>query len=185
MRPKSLLLAVLLAAAIPPCFSQDAQPPIKYSAKVQLIVRAADSIENQLNSFLRCELRSLGDVTVVDGKDGKPDFVISIVAIELGPKGGPVTGFAIAKLITKPERADFLTEPPLSLKGRIEDPLLNLLSVSVSAAERVLDFGLQTDSKDGMQRICQDIIADFDAQMLDWRRALWRDSQRPPVENPK
>ena len=78
-------LAFILFLPTLPCI---AQAPPKYSGTVQLYISGEDdSLKTQVNSFISRELRSLGDITIVDVK---PDFVLQIIVMKI--KG--VNGFS-------------------------------------------------------------------------------------------
>jgi uncharacterized protein involved in exopolysaccharide biosynthesis len=161
---KTVTLVLFLATL--PCI---AQAPPKYSATVQLYISGEDdTLKTQVNSFLSRELRSLGDITIVDVK---PDIVFQVIALRLKSQQGtpPVSGFSIATLITSPETYEFLKV----LKDRIGDVLLDALKTRTGGGSYVLDFRLRSGSLDDVKSICQQIVADFDATILDQQRKLW------------
>jgi hypothetical protein len=70
------------------------------SIKVRVRVSADDSMKRETLSFLTRELRSLGDVEVVDTA---PDYEISVVALETSSRGSTVpTGYAVSAIVTAP-----------------------------------------------------------------------------------
>lgn len=143
-----------MAAVMLPCF---AQTPPKYVAKVQLSVLCEDgSLKSQFTSFLSRELRSLGDVTMVEEK---PDFVISVGVLKVQKVGEITTGFAASSLVTKPLAADIVTGPVL-----------------------VLGHNLDVGATGDIQSKCQGMIADFDTSVLGPDRRLWTFSHKPPAD---
>jgi hypothetical protein len=85
---------LILFVATLPCA---AQSTAKYSAKVQLSISCEDdSLKNQFNSFLSRELRSLGDITIVDAK---PAILVNLIVVKLSTIKGQSSGFSVAILI--------------------------------------------------------------------------------------
>ena len=90
-----------------PCASQTSQ---KYSAKVKVLVTGSDdTLKNQVKSFVGRELRSLGDVSIVDEK---PDSVIALLT-------------EVAIETTDPSRT---AVPCRKRRGRLERPVHTLAS---------------------------------------------------------
>ena len=112
------------------------------------------SLKNQFNSNLNRELRSLGDITIVDTK---PDFVVSVIVIKLTGDRPGLSGFSVATLVTTRE----LT----------------------TGAEYVLDFKLRAGSLDDVKSFSQSIIADFDATTLEPNRKVWNSLHKPPEKS--
>ena len=178
---KKLALILVMALA---CF---AQTPAKYSARVKLMVSAGpgegirrtdtsvandDSLKSQFNSFLGRELRSLGDVTLVDDK---PDFVMAVLVKRVSEGGSVVS---VATLVSASLNASSLTTT-LRLRGRLDDSQSQLLTDYMKTGSRILDFSLQNTNLSDVQSICKQIIVDFDSRQLDPERKLWSQGFRP------
>ena len=130
----------------------------KFSAKVSVSVYGEESIKNSVSSFLIRELRSLGDVEIVDNNHG---WELQVVAIETVNAVGNKTGFVLSTLIIvpfhnkemrelfKPEDQDFGIE---ITSGLIKYPKQHWISLG----------GLKD-----LQDRCKRIIADFDSKCLE------------------
>jgi hypothetical protein len=176
MKSKYLLLAVILSAAIG-CVAQTPQTPSnysrpKYSATVQVDVSCDDEpLKGQIRSFVSRELRSLGDITIVDEA---PDFVLSVIATPAKTQGNIVTGVVIATQFTGTVKIDLT-----SLKGKVSARSIDMLTDVLNGARIVWGFELQTGSMNDVQSLCRIIVADFDTSALEPCRKLWRQSYIP------
>jgi hypothetical protein len=76
----------------------DATQPVSKAnpIRVQVIV---EGISNPMDSKLRIELRKFPDVLLVEKE---PDYIISLVAYQLQPRGGNIVGFAISCIVLSP-----------------------------------------------------------------------------------
>jgi hypothetical protein len=180
-------ILVLFFALSVPGWSQHAQQPAqpptaKYSARVKLSVDVPkdDSLKSQLNSFLGRELRSLGDVTIVDDK---PDFVIDVVVTNV-LVGRSVSVISIATLVSAPLDSDILTDP--HLKGaKIDDAQIEFVKSYLKTGSHILDITLHSGPVSDGQDMCKKIIVDFDSRQLDPERKLWSQcstGRKPVVE---
>jgi len=81
------LICVLLASA-PIHAEQKKEITLKdvFSPKVKLDILGDKSIKGQITSYLSRELRSLGDVTIIDEVSGKgiDEWVLEIIVLEVG-----------------------------------------------------------------------------------------------------
>jgi hypothetical protein len=153
-----------------------AQAPIKYSASVQLLISCEDvSLNTQFGSFLRRELRSLGDITIVDSK---PDYVVNLVALKLTGAGNSISGVSVAVLIVSPQNADFLNV----VKDKLEDWRFERLKQMTDGASYILDFKIRSGSLDDVKSVSEKIIADFDATILEPGRKTWSLTHKPLVK---
>jgi hypothetical protein len=89
---------------------------------------------------------------------------------------GQIFGFSVATLITNPAR-DFLLDP---LRGKVEDWRLTLLQQVIEGSSYVLDFKLRAGSLDHVKPISQQVVADFDAAILEHQRKLRNELSQPP-----
>jgi hypothetical protein len=165
---KKVALILLLTL---PCV---AQTPAKYSTRVKLLVSGGndESLRNQVNSFLGRELRSLGDVAIVNDQ---PDFVIAVL-VNKPIEGGSVV--SVARLVSSPLNADLLT----ALFGSGEkggDSQFQSLKRYITHGSQILDFSLQTGNVSDVQNICKQMIVEFDTRQLDPERQLWNQNVKP------
>jgi hypothetical protein len=178
MKPKCRMFshAALLLVVFLPCFGQR-QPkdsPPKFSATVQLSITCDDALlKSQITSYLSRELRSLGDITIVDER---PDFMIAAIAMTLTPENESDKGFVIAIRTTKPERSEWWTAKWLKdFLGveRVSEAKLGLLKQLHQTDEHNVQFTLVKGSLDGLQRQCKQVIANFDTEVLESEHKLW------------
>jgi hypothetical protein len=129
---------LILFVATLPCA---AQSTAKYSAKVQLSISCEDdSLKNQFNSFLSRELRSLGDITIVDAK---PAILVNLIVVKLSTIKGQSSGFSVAILIMSPQRADFLD----LIKDKLDKDWIKMIELSTEGTSYVLDFKLRPEAR--------------------------------------
>lgn len=168
MKSTLILPTFILSLTTLPCI---AQSPAKYSATVDLVVsgRDSDSLTNQFTSFLGRELRNLGDIRI---EHDKPDYVISLVVMKVTTTGS-VAGFSAAVLITKPQKAEILTDPVFKLKAKLDDWQLGMLSLSMINDVAIMKFGLRIGSMNDVESTCREIVADFDTETLNPQRTFW------------
>lgn len=150
---------------------------LKFNPKVKVDVSANDNINGEIVSYLSRELRSLGDVIVVDEK---PDWTISIVALELTNKGGNNTGVALSILIlSKPHSP--LIEMGINDLYRLKkinkfemDSLQQMINIDFGLVTEYEGHWLRTGSPDNLRDICNGIVADFDSKYLEPTREYFQ-----------
>jgi hypothetical protein len=174
---------VSLYATTQPGLSQTLQSPPKYSATVHLSVSFSkdDTVKSQIRSFLGRELRSLGDVTIVD-EDA--DYAIVAVGLTL-EAAGRTTGFALSATFLKSEKAEWATDKWFHDLFGIEKIELGRLEVARALLRHddlYLDSVLHTGPFSSLQKICQEIIADFDTNILNPARKKWETSHKSAGE---
>jgi hypothetical protein len=163
-RARMKILAFLLFLAIFPC---GAQTPVKYSSTVQLLITCDDdSMKNQFSSFVGRELRALGDITIVDAK---PDIVITSVIVKHTGVTQAINGFSVATLITSPESTGSLD----LIKDKLEPWILLFLKNEMAEGSNILKFDLRIGSLRDLKSISEELVADFDAKILNPRRKFW------------
>ena len=141
----------------------------KFSAKVKVSVTAEGNIKNRVSSYLNRELRALNDVELVETN---PEWEISVIAMELKSVGGTKTGFALSTVIL------------ISYDNRL---LCSFFEAEYKALEYTAAVVKETSSlylrpsqwlnigsTDDLQRICRDVVADFDMKHLEESRKLYR-----------
>ena len=105
-------------------------------------------------------MRSLNDVVVVDDN---PDWLLSILAMEITTKGGYKSGLVLSVVILKP-----LDISPLKMiLWNISDSQSKVLDLYTSIYYyRFDDHWVRVGSLEDLKSICQGIIADFDSKYL-------------------
>jgi len=174
MKLKSFSLAAGLSAVF--LCSVVAQNVYRFPARVRVVVSCEDdSLKNQLSSFLNRELRTVGDATIVDDK---PDLVLRVFAAKMHGGEGMPTGVAVALHISEPYNTEMLTDcsafPDSCLTGKIEDLRLRVIKSSLTPSSRSRGDGIWAVPLDDVRSLCQHMIADFDATVLEPDRKFWK-----------
>jgi hypothetical protein len=83
--------------------------------KVKVTVQADEGIQNSVSSYLNRELRSLGDVDIVDNN---PEWELRVLGGELHSIGGYKSGVVLSTIIITPFRGNFLSSAFKSCIGQ-------------------------------------------------------------------
>ena len=67
--------------------------------RVQVKVSASDNAKNEVTSFLKRELRKIGDIDLVETD---PTMIISVVALAISNRSGVPTGYCLSVVVEKP-----------------------------------------------------------------------------------
>lgn len=161
----------------------------EYTTTVRLEISASEEIENQIYSYFSRELRSLGDVELVEDN---PEWIIHIVALQAKDRTGYIEGVIFSIVIEKVYEIhveDLLSAVKIIFKISDDDwkelkekrqsleELFTLISTDNNVRDNIRDLvshSLQIGSSHNTQNICQEIVADFDAELLKKERDTWR-----------
>lgn len=163
MRRDAILVGwvLLVAAAASPCLAHSA--PFHFRIEVSVSAKSND-VRDRVSSYLDRELRSLGDVALVDDH---PSYEIEVVALKIKNRNGFSAGYALSTVVVQPFYSTFLLALVKSpAKGFVRRATSNLYYQPLQ--------WLNTDSTGHLERICKDIIATFDAQVLEPQRKFMR-----------
>jgi hypothetical protein len=151
-----------------------------------------DGINSQVYSYVTRELRSLGDVEVVEGKDSRSDYTIRTLAVELSNKGGITTGFALSVVVVRNYANSWEVECagiakwckevlesgiPLdkSVSRKMDFYAVFLAGAGKPTTEpaitRVVLHTMLVGPPDGLRSACEQLVAGFDATFLKSDRA--------------
>jgi hypothetical protein len=158
---KLLRIFICLVFVAIPSYSQN-----KYSTKVKLDVVAPDKIKDEVRSYLSRELRSLGDVTIIEDK---PSWSISIIIVPTDTVSGQHLGYAYATLVTQPLHTDYLDK-----YAKCDADSKEMLRGALETGEIIYRFNVQTSATDELQEISKKLIAEFDSRFLDEERKSWQ-----------
>lgn len=111
---------------------------------VKVIIEADKNISSEIESYIKRELRSLGDVKIVEAEE---DCALSIIVIDWQ------TGIAFSFAFLAVLRRDLYPE----IKDTIEKENVYLLG----------NLGLRTGSPEDLRKICEGIVAEFDTEFLE------------------
>ncbi len=179
----ALLIAAFISLAVGN--SEKAEPP-KYSTKVRLSIAANEEIKNEVYSYLSRELRSLGDVKLVEDE---PDWNIQVVAMQIKNKLRYETGVAFSVVIEKrgnvtgklllivPHVFQISSEEWEKLKETKHYTYTGLETAFTKLTYGLTDIRahwLRIGGTEDVQRLCQGIVADFDAEHLKTEREMWQ-----------
>jgi len=181
-----VISALLIVASMPIVTSDSKKVEIpKYECKVRLAISADDEIRNEVYSYLRRELLSLGDVKLVEED---PDWIIQVVAMQIKNKAGYPTGLAFSLVIEK--RVQVVKILLLVVKHIFQIPSeewekleqtkkhTDLEKAFTKVTDNLSDIRghwLRVGDTEDIQRLCQMIVADFDAELLKKDRDTWQE----------
>jgi len=137
----------------------------QFHAKVQVSVSANDNIKGQVESYIKRELRSLQDVTLVD--EGA-DWELSILAMEVSTKGGYKSGVIISVVILSPFNNQIVS-------GMLQEKYKELGTNLTKGLYWYPDHWLRAGPVDQLRSLCVELIADFDSQQLEESRKQHRE----------
>jgi len=145
-------IAVLSLAA----YAADTPNP-RFSAKVKVSVGGEESIKSSVSSYLNRELRSLGDVEIVDDNY---EWAINITALENKIVGGKKSGFTIAAIFIQSFNNQLLRE---LVEPKHQDFVIKM----TSGLSYYPDGWVVIGGPESLQELCKKIIADFDTECLE------------------
>lgn len=157
---KKLIFLVLLALPV------IAQTRPKWSATASLDISATGDLKDRISSVFSRELRALGDVTIVSEK---PDYEISINAMEVSNKSGVKSGWAMSVVVVRHFYLDYLLKDIIA-KEETKAVLKLYLDDSASTVKQGLWSG--GDYSD-LTTSCQGEVAQIDTQLFEKRRQLF------------
>ena len=134
--------------------ASDLDDPKDKLIKVKFSFSADKNIGNRVDSYIKRELRSLGDVAIVE-KYG--DWELDILAMESITKGGNKSGIVVSVAILEKPRGSIWDLIPS--KSKDEDPLRPDIYIT--------DHWLRMGPQEALKSICEKIVADFDSMHLE------------------
>ena len=145
---KLIALTLFIFALSVSVFGQE-----KFSAKVHLYVQTGDRIvQNEMFSYMSRELRSLGDVALVDsGKDGGT-YEVSILITNTSVNSRKV-GYAVSRTVTKYSLCQSTIKQADGSNYIFSYDDLRISEIDVVPT-------------DGLKQLAQEIVAGFDTQLL-------------------
>ena len=171
------ITVVLLALAGSTVFAQEERP--KFSARVQVSVGskegeiAGSTLETDAASYIKRELRSLGDVVI---SDQDPRYYIEVLPMAMTYKSGRPAG-SIAISVVVGERltktlAGRILKRYLKAEGGVfyDDFLLPLVSIEYLARTHRIYSGGRED----LRSLCERLVAAFDSETIEPARVEWQ-----------
>lgn len=169
-----ILVGVILIAARVSLTTGTEQPkePPKFSARVKVSVGGDEEIRNSVTSYIKRELRSLGDVEIVDENE---QWLLSILAMYAKVKpSGKKTGLILSVVVLQKKEPEFFE----FLIGGDDD--LKKKRTAQHLASYYCHFdghSVATWPLDSMKEGCADIVTDFDVKSLEPMRKFYGDLQ--------
>lgn len=162
----SLILFGLVVVITTNVGSAAADNAPKFSKAVSISVNANNTeIKSTIKSYIGRELRTLGDVEIVDQKW---DYELRIIALNLGKKSSDSLGYALSIVVV----------------SRNNEAILRLIQPSVP--ENIMKFysdlpsfetaSLVAGSTEKLKELCEELVTDFDKDVLERDRKFWREN---------
>ncbi|NVM55777.1 MAG: hypothetical protein HWN66_18905 [Candidatus Helarchaeota archaeon] len=167
----TLVVVILIFRLSTDLFSQELP---KFSARVKVDVTADENISSRIESYIKRELRSLQDITIVEDN---ANFRLSVIALELKTISGEKTGgIALSTVILSPVDVSLMVNL-LKVYDVIYPEKIVQAEEMIGTWEpcRFLDFSLQTGSAKDLKRLCEGVVADFDSEFLEIGRKTYQE----------
>ena len=142
----------------------------KISFRVKVKITADYEIENSVKSYLKRELRDLGDIILTDQN---PDWELSFIAIIGKTLSGYKSGIFMSMVALetyKPAAVDHLLTQ-WRINDKIKEDVKRLTIGLYSFSNHVVRIGSEQDIKS----MCSSLIANFDTNNLEPRRKMYRE----------
>lgn len=141
----------------------------EHTTRVKLDITADKAIEGRVNSYISRELRSIGDVVVVDNKY---DYEISLVCTEVVNKGGESIGVTFSVYIGRRFKPEHLINYWLNFYPSVDTNftksiIIEINTRNVSSPEH---HSVIIGNKEDLRTICENIVAIFDSEILEPNR---------------
>jgi len=162
---------VILAAMVllGPSVSAADNPQIPFSARVKVSVEGHGRVISDVRGYLTGELLALGDVELVDESQ---QLELSVLAGELSCEGDMRTGYVLSILVIEPFDCSLIA---WCAEQRHKEALKSMTSDLVSYPRW---HWLRACGPASLPDICKMIIADFNSEVLEKRRELFRTVHR-------
>lgn len=137
----------------------------KFSVRVQVEVRANESIKSQILSYVNRELRSLGDVMLTDNS---PRYRIEIVALDLAS-----VGLVALSIVTIEQLDEEIIKVFLSSTLRKDINESDPWFEDFRSYGRIEKHSLRTGPRKDLREFLENYVAEFDAEILEEDRKIW------------
>jgi hypothetical protein len=162
------ILAILVlfgVSATSVCAESDRK---RFSATVNVSVSASDDIKGQVESYIKRELRSLQDVSLVD--EGG-EWQLSILAMEVSTKGGHKSGVILSVVILTPFNNQLIS-------SMFEEEYRDFGTNFTEGLYLYPEHGVRVGSNEELRSLCFELVADFDSKHLEKSRKQHREFQK-------
>lgn len=186
MRAISLILIMGVAISLTvTVWGAEATPP-KWFASVAIDVWSGDEKEEKafadtVKSFLSRELRSLGDIEVVD-RENDHNLLLEVTALELSGVNGTKKGYVLVYTLSSSSQkaVDLIIgyyaslEPDPERKKRLTD-IATIVSNMNSYEQLYHGFAIGGEAND-IRQSCEDIVTGIDITVFQERRKSYKES---------
>ena len=170
---KLLMLAVVGLLMSGPAMRSVAQAGqrdlLAFSARVQLDVSARQEIERKVTGYLTREFRLLGDVVLVETN---PEWVLSVIAAELGNESGDKTGMVLSVTLLAPFDARFFKEYVIPDCVQDGPRLKNFIDISLADLHQLRDHWVEVGPD--LASVCNSLVENLNKRHLDEKRRIWQ-----------
>lgn len=175
----SSFLLLCLAGGLP-AWAQERGKSRICNVRVDVLEAEDSEFTSTVRSFILRELRSLGDVVVVEDRT-VADKGLLLIPIKHKLEGGVVSGFVMTILML-----DYFSEKEfdaLMKTGKIdpgEHITLSMLKAVTTGLYIITDVWYRSGPMDSLKRNSEGIVAVFDTQHLEpWRKSAHRQNLKP------
>lgn len=177
----AIILSTLLALPMPAALGQFevsdrlSNRPDRYEAAVLVLVSCENaSVSDLAKSYLKRELRSLGDVEV---RDSIAPWVVQAIIVETKTEGGAVLGYSMGISLQRSLNVDMLSLFLSGCEGASEE--ISRYSQLMGQIWEISAFWVFVGDRDDLQNLCKKAIALFDTQQLEPERVLYHGLKKP------
>ena len=162
----SLIICLLAMVGVFVVAQQTDNPPDKKFA-VGVIADSDNELELRAASYIKRELRSLGDVEVVD----YGEWILHLMGSETENVGGRKIGIILGVIITR-NTAQAVIKKLFSRENPMDDMGTdgNAVFVEIMFHDSYQGALLYLDGNDNLRRVCEKAVTDFDVRYLEPER---------------
>lgn len=131
----------------------------KFSTTVRLSITADEPLQNQIYSYISRELRSLGDVEIVN-QDA--EWVINVVAMTVHSKSGTELGVAFSTVVLGSSQTLKVLVDISELSKKEREAFYTMIPLYCTFN----GHSLETGDKEDIKTLCHVIVVDFDFDHL-------------------
>jgi len=161
---RAILLTILIFS-----FVFGAGLPEEIQPRVSVKVKADEGVAGRIESYVKRELRKLGDVIVTDST---PDWEILILAIEMKTEDIKL-GVAMSIVILQHYRDNIALH--VLEKEKVDSNLIDYIKADYRRLSMFKKQVLRFSTYDGLEETCEDIVANFDTEYLEPGRQAYFD----------
>jgi hypothetical protein len=152
-----------------------AQENDKLQFGVRVMIQGGGDLREIITSYINRELRSRGDVVIVDENEG---FVMKILALEIKSMGGYPHGVSLTVVGLMPYNIESIVG--LLVNEKDKEKYKELVRNMTPQLYEFVFYRARVCPTAQLEQTCQEMIAAFDSEVLEPRREIWRAFMMPP-----